>query len=610
MTDSSRAIGYPLKPKYIIQGVLILSARLPNVNVYFGIAIDDGGLEFTDNAIKEICKTYKICAENQIELVVLIKNELNNHIQSSVSNNNHLDHSNLAVIRYSDQDCWIFQNKVHMELSSVLSNSIFVPRLALKVYNINAIRRDIAGFEKKSAFLWAECVKKYDDIIRKNFSVPNGLIDLFEPLTGAVIFRDYEWEEIECKNRLKHLFSAEYASGAKKNILLLDFHIMLRGVDIYYYYSSFTHWENHTTESEYNQWVLNVKIFLSNAADALQAYEMKTQYDSRLLLALVDNLRNIAIIMMNIMSFTLVDKNNFIASITDPNLTEVNYWTAIMDDVIESILSICLQNPMMPEHILRVNSIVNRMNSQIDISLRHVWPYKEYLSFYKSFNPLREIDNFFENYITLEYAVNALNSNGLSSRRVMLVSILSGSIEMPFIIRKLGLKSKSLDIFVSFQNNGLYLDKQKKAVNSYDDNIIRTVAVEHDAYCVVVDDNILSAVTMQLTINQLAVVGINVDKAICIRHPNINRLAQSNHYMTVVNPDLLDKFILGALCDTRYTKVHEGVNYGEMFTDALGIGSLSAELFLKAIYKNGAFIKDSEADIFVGYLEPQKQFVS
>ena len=88
-----------------------------------------------------------------------------------------------------------------------------------------------------------------------------------------------------------------------------------------------------------------------------------------------------------------------------------------------------------------------------------------------------------------------------------------------------------------------------------------------------------------------------------MRHPNVNRIAQLEHFDIALNIDLVDKYIYGMITDTPYTKIKKGTNYNDMFVNELNIFSIMTEVFLKALYCNNSFIKDSQVDIFLGYSE-------
>ena len=70
-----------------------------------------------------------------------------------------------------------------------------------------------------------------------------------------------------------------------------------------------------------------------------------------------------------------------------------------------------------------------------------------------------------------------------------------------------------------------------------------------------------------------------------------------------LNLNLVDKFIFGMITDTPYSKIKRNSNLNNMFVNELNIFSVMTEIFLKALYCNNSFIKDSQVDIFKGYSE-------
>ena len=68
-----------------------------------------------------------------------------------------------------------------------------------------------------------------------------------------------------------------------------------------------------------------------------------------------------------------------------------------------------------------------------------------------------------------------------------------------------------------------------------------------------------------------------------------------------INLELFGHSILGGIFTSPYTRLKSGTNYGGMYLDEMGLFSYGAEVFLKALYKNNTFIRDSEVDIFKGF---------
>lgn len=109
---------------------------------------------------------------------------------------------------------------------------------------------------------------------------------------------------------------------------------------------------------------------------------------------------------------------------------------------------------------------------------------------------------------------------------------------------------------------------------------------------------------MQFAYNKLFINNYkNIKGLFVIRHPNVNRIAQLEHFDVALNIALVDEFIFGMITDTPYTKIKRNSNLNNMFVNELNIFSIMTEIFLKALYCNNSFIKDSQVDIFKGYSE-------
>lgn len=579
------------------------------MKVNYIFVVSDGGLVLSEYAKHEISTLYNQYLRVFIECKHEFTNPHNEVFGSSLPDTTIGYETGIALFVYRGADGWEYQDVLFSTLLEASEKCLLVQRLSVAEFDPLRYLASLAFLEKNSAHQVAELKKKYDILIQDNFTVPEGLSNIFEPFTGGVIFRDYEWYEIDNNNELKRLFSAKYRNGSYKHLLNLDFNVMLRGPDVYYYFSCYTSRLDYIKKTEYEQWVLNCISFLDNVIIALDNYSIKSSYDARLLIAVIDNMRNLILMMMNTAAFSYIHGQSAVASILSGATKEISIWVELTESVIDLFLEACI-HPYNSDLINNTNQLVKKVRIEIEPMLQRIWPYKNYLVFYKCFNPFREADNFFENYIALEYAIEKLETNGqLMGKDISLICILSGAIELPFIMKKIGFSYKSLDISIAFQNNGMYLDKQIKSIDVTHDDFKNS---DSDFYVrkhnILVDENIMSGVTMQLMINELATIGCRIHNVVSIRHPNINRLAQTNHFKINVNPTLLSGYIYGMLFDTPYTKIPENTNYGGMFTDALDIFSLTSEIVLKAIYKNGSFIKDSEADIFHGHITPKEVY--
>ena len=443
-------------------------------------------------------------------------------------------------------------------------------------------------------------LKKYNKIIKKNFKVNNGLNDIYEWFTGAVFFKDYEWEEIH-NNKIKDLFET-MENNSYLYSLPLDNGIILRGSNIYYYFSTDVSRFKKPNIKEINKWFDNVSVYIKKVLIILGDYQIKDYYDRRLLLALLDNIRNIILILTNceLMKLSMNGKDFIYHS--NYKSKEINDCFALINKYQEIIEIICLEGKCFKDEIASIRDIYkNTLKILEDVSLLIFDIHDEFI-LGKSFNPLREIDNYFENYIVCKYIVDEKMINYEIDKKINLIGILYGGLELPFIISRMIPNNNTISFL--FQNHGMYLDRQQKDRNKIIIDLKEYGFLNKENDTFLVDDNMMSGVTMQFAYNQLYLNDINNIKGIfVIRHPNINRIAQLEYFDTALNLDLVDSYIYGMLTDTPYTKIKSGTNYNNMFVNELNIFSVMTEVFLKALYCNNSFIKDSQVDIFLGYSE-------
>lgn len=491
-------------------------------------------------------------------------------------------------------------NKIFNNINDVIKYKHIFPKLYKNNLNLNLYKKELVKLEHKKSDLWSSIVKKYNRIFKKNFKVNNGLNDIYEWYTGAVFFTDYEWEEI-CNNKIKDLFET-MDNCSYIYSLPLDNGIILRGSDIYYYFSTDVSRFKKPNSKEINKWFNNVSIYIKKVLPILDSYQIKHNYDKRLLLALIDNIRNIILILTNCELMNLSNSGqDFIYHSTCKN-REINNCFNLINKYQELLETICLDGKCTKEEIDNIKTIYERTLKLIGKINSIISNIHDEFILSKSFNPLREIDNYFENYIVCKYIVDKKFSNYDIDKEINLIGILYGGLELPFIINRIMLNHNTISFL--FQNHGMYLDRQQKDKNEIIVNLSEYGFLNKENDTFLIDDNMMSGITMQFAYNQLYLNGINNIKGIIvIRHPNVNRLAQLEYFDTALNLSLVDNYIYGMLTDTPYTKIKSGTNYNNMFVNELNIFSIMTEVFLKALYCNNSFIKDSQVDIFLGYSE-------
>lgn len=526
--------------------------------------------------------------ENELSYIKYTINSSNNSYMKVYVENNEINY----ILKCEDE---IFNS-----IKDIIKHKYIFPKLYKNNLNVDLYKRELAKLEHKKTDSWNLLLKKYNKIIKKNFKVNNGLNDIYEWFTGAVFFKDYEWEEIH-NNKIKDLFET-MENNSYLYSLPLDNGIILRGSNIYYYFSTDVSRFKKPNIKEINKWFDNVSVYIKKVLIILGDYQIKDYYDRRLLLALLDNIRNIILILTNceLMKLSMNGKDFIYHS--NYKSKEINDCFALINKYQETIEIICLEGKCFKDEIASIRDIYkNTLKILEDVSLLIFDIHDEFI-LGKSFNPLREIDNYFENYIVCKYIVDEKMINYEIDKKINLIGILYGGLELPFIISRMIPNNNTISFL--FQNHGMYLDRQQKDRNKIIIDLKEYGFLNKENDTFLVDDNMMSGVTMQFAYNQLYLNDINNIKGIfVIRHPNINRIAQLEYFDTALNLDLVDSYIYGMLTDTPYTKIKSGTNYNNMFVNELNIFSVMTEVFLKALYCNNSFIKDSQVDIFLGYSE-------
>lgn len=485
---------------------------------------------------------------------------------------------------------WNVNGKRVLHLSELFDDALLVHRLCTNIINEADYAEKMALWQDKVTPVLRTKTNELDYMFRGSFHSLFSVHDTYEWLTGGVTFYDYEWFLID-NDPIKKVFQEVDSEGSTRYVLNLDDKILLRGPDIYYFFSCYISRYEKPTYAQACMWIDNCVNFLSNVLRALENYHVEGDTARRMLLAIIDNLRNIILLMANSEALIRMNaKSSCLLVDSDmPWNSKIDLYQTIIWDIVN-----CNNLQGLPT---TVSELCNWMKIELQAMKQELKSVDDSFVFSKCFNPLREVDNYFENYIVLKETANRFDE----SDTLNLIGVLYGGLELPYILRRI--RNREDNVFLVFQNNGMYLDRQAKDPGySYGNLIIdKDVELLKDGINILIDENVMSGKTLQLIINDLADSFITINKCVVIRHPCINRIEQLLHNKTAVDLTQLGNYILGALSPTPYTKVRKGTNYANMFTDELYIFSLMTEVFLKGLYKNNSFIKDSEVDIFSGF---------
>lgn len=528
------------------------------------------------------------------------KNNIKNHLEKTPLNCIQITYNNQrkGYLKVTvENNTYICNNKKYNSLECLVKDNHIVPKLFCKGLTKIKYQEKLINLEHKKDDQKHKIFRKYDEIFRTNFNVNTGLNDIYEWYTGAVVFKDYEWYELK-NTRLKELFEKK-ENGYYAYSMPTDNGLMLRSSKIYYYFSTDVSRFKKPTLKQIKKWFNNINEFLEETVKCVVNYKVKDDYDKRLLLGLLDNIRNIVLILTNCELMSLSKEGlDFIYHDTFRN-SRIDEYFNLIDSYQSVVEDICFNKKYFSGNTNRIKVIcqtILRINKE---TFKEISTIDNKFILSKCFNPLREIDNYFENYIICK---DIIQNKEFNREEINLIGVLYGGLELPFILKRL--RNKKTNISFIFQNHGMYLDRQNRDENTIDTDLIECGTVNKTISTYLVDDNMMSGLTMQFTYNKLIYNDFtNINGIIVMRHPNVNRIAQLEHFDIALNIDLVDKYIYGMITDTPYTKIKKGTNYNDMFVNELNIFSIMTEVFLKALYCNNSFIKDSQVDIFLGYSE-------
>ena len=566
--------------------------KLKNINVYYEV-----NLIFNKDS-----KKYKTNLEKEISNDLILRNIQINIIDKGKHNIYNMDCINIEVKCNNDNFYYICNKNKYKNLQDILNDFLIVPKLYLNDFDVNNYKEKLTTLEHKRDIIKSNLYKKYDKLFKENFNVLRGIDDIYESYTGAIFFKDYEWEEIK-NNNLKNLFETK-VNNSYIYSLPLDNGIILRGPDIYYYFSSDVSRFEKPNLKQIKVWFDNCYCFLDKTIFELNKFKINNNYDIRLLLGVIDNIRNIILLLLNCELLSINNNENFIYYLNNHE-RDIDNYILLVQTYQKLINDLCFNRPLDSKITMGIVALLEKVRLYSQSTYKKISTIANSFILGKCFNPLREIDNYFENYIVCENAITcAVNEIHDTLNEINLIGVLYGGLELPFIITNNQFINLKINIGFIFENHGMYLDRQKKNKTLIDKNLKEYGSINKKIPTYIIDDNMMSGVTMQLIYNQLYLNEFTkLLGMIVIRHPNLNRLPQLVHFNTAMNLDMIDKMVFGLITDTPYTKIKFKTNLNNMFVNELNIFSTMTEVFLKALYINNSFIKGSQVDIFKGYSE-------
>lgn len=481
----------------------------------------------------------------------------------------------------------------------LVKNAKILPTVSLEKADKDTYRCNLAKVESNIVLGRQALLKKYNNLISSNFNNCNGIDDLFDKESGSIIVPMYEMELLQNSPLKEFWLSLENESLMYS--LRDNNNYLLRGSKTYYYFISnriSINRKDITSKEDVINWYKNNEKFLNDSINAILSTEnLNNQVNKKLLLGVLDNCRNILLVLINhYLVSNYFDKNILL----DISLDEENYNNKLYNTImeIERLMSrICFENQYFVDKEKTIE-IINNTRKVLLNNMTHELERADEKDYSKNYRAYREIDNFAENYIAVSLYKEKCDNNKFANA----CGLSYGGIELPILakivdqnrIEKLLILKFNKE--VSGYKNKQLLDLRK--FNIKDFNGLINSEIFENSNVDLFDDNTLTGKTLQIAINALYDCNINVNNICIVRYPSINRIDQ----MFLDNPSAVDynlffNYIYGLCFSSPYSwKDNNWKNEkGETdYTDSLGVFDLNRKKIVECLIKNHDYKEESE----------------
>lgn len=441
-------------------------------------------------------------------------------------------------------------------------------------------------------------LRKYNHLISSNFNNCNVIDDLFDKESGSIIIPMYEIELLQ-NSPLKD-FWLTMENDSLTYSLRDDNNYLLRGSKTYYYFISnriSVNRKDITSKENVISWYTNNIKFFDESINAISSTEsINNQINKKLLLGILDNCRNVLLVLINHYLVTNYFDNNILLDISLEGKNINKLYSTIME--VERLMgNICFENQFIidKQHVIE---IIKNTKEVLMESLTQELNNDDKKDYSKDYRAYREIDNFAENFIAVSLYKEKCDNNKYRNA----CGLSYGGIELPILAKIIDQNRIDQLLLLKFNKevsgytNKQLLDLRKFNIDNFggllNSEMFKNTNVD------VFDDNVLTGKTLQLAINSLYDCDINVNNICIVRYPSINRIDQ----MFLDNPSAVDynlffNYIYG-LCfsspyswkDNAWKKENGEVDY----TDSLGVFDLNRKKIVECLIKNHDYNEQSE----------------
>ena len=465
-----------------------------------------------------------------------------------------------------------------------------IPKITLHEFDRSFYIKQLAEVERQISSYKNLARFGINETMKKIFNIHGDCFTIFDKRAGGVLFKDWEWELIPNTNKIKELFETK-KNGKLVYCLDTDEGKMLRGADTYYYYLTNKQKSQKVNVDMVYEWTKNNVTFLNDFLKVLPTINYVDINNRRLLLGILDNVRNISLIMLNTSIVKYSKLQNSIIELSGlTNNEDINKWSKSCGAIEKYIKLLCFTNNIDETFLNDINDTIYTILKNYTADINKILDNPKSTNLDKSFRSYREIDNFIENYIAIYYAIQKIKETkpDILGRKVNFIGATYGGLELPFIANEILndeimmsaiiLQSKYKD-----RNPEEYISKPIKAENFDDLN---------STFNILGDDNVLTGKTLQAMINLLFSNNIAVDNIAIVRYPSINRVNQMMAEDSAIDTEKFFNYIQGLVFSSPYTKIKE--NNSGLYLDELGIFNKDRRRLLEYLYKNGIYADKSE----------------
>lgn len=294
----------------------------------------------------------------------------------------------------------------------LVKSAKILPTVSLEKADKDTYKYNLAKVESNIVSVRQSLLKKYNNLISSNFNNCNGIDDLFDKESGSIIIPMYEMELLQNSPLKDFWISSE--NGSLIYSLRDNNNYLLRGSKTYYYFISnriSINRKDITSKEDVISWYKNNEKFLNDSINVILSTEnLNNQINKKLLLGVLDNCRNILLVLINhYLVSNYFDKNIlFDISLESENRNNKLYNT-IME--IERLMSgICFES----QYIVDKEKTIEIINNTRKVLLNNMTQELEKddeKDYSKNYRAYREIDNFAENYIAVSLYKEKCDNN-------------------------------------------------------------------------------------------------------------------------------------------------------------------------------------------------------